>query len=114
MAKTIFRKICSLTSIIAASVGIFVFTVSAPAHAASGVPTQYEYLNSNKLMIQIAGTNYQAQLASPGCSIPANSMDVLKIWTSMAQAAVLAGKSLQIYTTTCNSSFWITDIVLVK
>jgi hypothetical protein len=114
MRKGIFKNIRAFSFWIGLTVGIVASSASLTAHAATGVPSQFEYLNSNVLIVNIAGVNYQAQLSSPGCGLPANSIDVLRIWLSMAQAAVLAGKSINIYPTTCNSLNWITDIVFYK
>jgi hypothetical protein len=64
------------------------------------------------LMVQSAGINYQAQLNSPGCNLPANSIDTLKIWQSLATSALLAGKPVRVYYNDCNGVHWIGDIVL--
>src|SRR5262245_29552751 len=85
---------------------------AAPAEAAviQGVPAQVEYLQTT-LMIQHNTLNYVAQTANPGCSIGSTSMDTLKIWASLGQAALLAGKNLTIYFTTCNGTNYIRDLV---
>jgi len=114
MRKGIFKNIRAFSLWIGITIGMFAFSASLTAHAATGVPSQFEYLNSNTLIVTIAGVNYQAQLSSPGCGIPDNSIDLLRIWLSMAQSAVLAGKKINIYPTTCNSLNWITDIVFYK
>lgn len=101
------------SSLVAAALLAAVTVTSGPAHAASvtGVPSQVEW-GGDFLLVQYSDVNHRAQVVSPGCGIPANSMDSLKIWQSMTQAAVLAGKNVDIYYDTCNGQRYIRDIVL--
>ena len=84
---------------------------------ATGGLSQLEY-SGNLLTFQVAGgANYAAQttaVTGTGCSIPALSLDTLKLWASMGQASLLSGKTLTFYVNTCNGTAWIYDVVLVK
>jgi len=48
------------------------------------------------------GTNFYAQLTSPCSAVPSNTPDTLKMYVSLAQAAVLSGKTVRIYWTACS------------
>ena len=77
------------------------------AHAdASGTTTvnAVEY-SSGQLLIQLStGVNYIGTTGAPaGCTSFNQSVDTLKAWTSMAQSALLSGKRLKVYFTTCSS-----------
>lgn len=91
-------------------------SVSTPAHAAfvDGTLDQVEFGESGILLLSQAGFLYKSGPTPPGCSIATASADVRKTWVSLSQAALLAGKSVRIYFTTCNSEYWIRDIVLYK
>jgi hypothetical protein len=88
------------------------FSMPAAAASVQGVPAQVEY--GSVLMVQFNSINYVAQATAPGCSIPANSADTIKIWVNLAQAALLSNKNLTIYFSTCNSTNYIRDLVLIK
>jgi hypothetical protein len=53
-----------------------------------------------------------AQVGSPGCSIPANTVDTLKTYLSIAQSAVVAGKNVTIQTNWCGGYQYIYEIKL--
>lgn len=58
------------------------------------------------LTIQLSdGTNYLAtrNASSALCSVYNVTPDTLKIWQGMAEAALLSGKMLKIYYTTCSA-----------
>jgi hypothetical protein len=59
--------------------------------------------SGNNLTIQLTdGINYLATTnASPCSSSYSQSLDTIKIWSSMAQAALLSGKMLNVYFTQC-------------
>jgi hypothetical protein len=107
------KKARFVGSCVAAAV-LSVATSALAVNPAVGIPAQVEYLNTPKLYIQIGGVNYVGQTASPGCSLPSVSTDTIKIWTGLAQAALLAGKNVTLYNTTCNGVSYITDVVLVR
>jgi hypothetical protein len=71
-----------------------------------------EYAPSN-LLIQLSNaSNFWAQTtAVPDC-VGTNSVDTLKIWHSMGQAALLSGKRLKIYFVTCSGKNYITTVDL--
>jgi hypothetical protein len=92
---------------------------SRSALAVNSPVTQLEYLSTtNTLIIQITNAGnfeyYKAQLTSPGCNIAATSIDTIKIWLSIAQASLLSGKNVTLYSTTCNSQNYLYDIVLAR
>ena len=101
-----FSRVLGFTAGLAATF----FAASAFAAFVDGSPGQVEY--PNELMVQIASINYEAQLASPGCSIPANTIDTLKFWQTLAQGGLLSGRQIRIYYTDCGTRHMITDIVL--
>jgi hypothetical protein len=110
----------TLSTLLSLFAGLAVSVVSASALAADGQITQVEYLantTSPVLMIQLNGNatvNYLAQQTSPGCGIANLSVDTIKLFHSMAQSSLLAGKNVTLYTTTCNSKPYVYDIVLKK
>jgi hypothetical protein len=110
----------TLTNALSFLAALAVCGVSTSALAADGQVTQVEYLaNSTNpvLMLQLGGNttvNYLAQQTSPGCSIAALSVETIKLFHSMAQTSLLAGKNVTLYTTTCNSKLYVYDIVLKK
>jgi hypothetical protein len=60
-------------------------------------------------------TNFVAQLGSPCSAVPANSIDTIKIWQSIAQSALLSGKNATLYYTACSNGVkYITDVVVIR
>jgi hypothetical protein len=61
------------------------------------------------LVIQLStGQNYHAVTsAASGCTANNQSLDTLKVWASMAQSALLSGKRVKIYFTTCSNFSYI-------
>ena len=106
------RRRKSWSKALAAAALITAFAVPASAASVFGVPAQVEY--GTVLLVQFNGINYVAQPSSPGCNIPGTSADTLKIWVSMSQAALLAGKNMVIYYDVCGTKSYIRDLVLVK
>jgi hypothetical protein len=92
----------------------------AKAASTSGNVTHVEYNENNgtpQILTQIGGTgqdgtNYIGQQPSPGCSLPAISVDTIKVWLSLLQSALLSGVNTQIYYTTCGTTNYIADVVL--
>jgi hypothetical protein len=119
MLKTIAKK---ATLLVAATAAFVVIAVAGPAMAASssGPVTQTEYLYNGaswgpQLLVQLnnnSSVNYLAQQASPGCGLASNTVDTVKIWLSIAQAAQLAGKNVIVYYNTCGSTNYIFDITM--
>jgi hypothetical protein len=99
---------------LALSAGILSSAISLPAAAAdvTAIHAQVEY--GSLLMVQLTSINYVAQSASPGCSIPANTADTLKIWVNLSQAALLSSKNLKVYFTSCSGTNYIRDLVLIR
>jgi hypothetical protein len=94
-------------------------SLTASAGSSNFSPVQIEF--PGVLMVQDPqGVNYYAQVNSPCTGVSGYSMDTLKIWQSLAQAALLANKNIVLYYTQCtgnppaNTNKYITDIVLKK
>jgi hypothetical protein len=93
----------------------------AAGHCSPGI---VEY-TENQLLIQCsnqpAPNNYLGVVnAPPGCSGTKNepkvtvTVDTLKMWLTMAQAALLAGKDMNLYFTKCGSDFFLTTVDILK
>jgi hypothetical protein len=83
------------------------------ADAITCAPNQVEWPQT--LMIQCAPVNYVGYLSAPsGCEGNNQSIDTLKSWQSLAQAALLSGKNLTIYYNVCGGQNNVTDVVLIK
>ena len=69
---------------------------------------------SDSLLIQLStGVNYVGVTSAvSGCTGNNQSLDTLKLWTSMAQSALLSGKRLRIYFTTCSNISYINGLDL--
>lgn len=100
MTKVTFRTFGKLFGLIALALGL-VAGFNTPAAAATCVPNVVEY-QPNVLLIQCAPTNYVAYTTAQG-NCPVQTIDTLRMWLTLSQAGLLAGKSLNIYTTTCGS-----------
>jgi hypothetical protein len=109
------------TKVLALTVALI--TVAVPALAAGpSVETtvkQVEYRNitlTPDLLLQSSnGTNFQATATySPGCGVLTPSIDTVKLWASLGQAALLSGKNVTIYYTACLGTNWINDVVLMQ
>jgi hypothetical protein len=110
------RKLSLIVVAFSVALGI---SISALASSTTKTLKQVEYRNTTltpDLLLQTSdGINYQATATlAPGCSVLAPSIDTVKIWASLGQAALLAGKNVQIYYTTCNSTNWIQDVILIQ
>jgi hypothetical protein len=109
------RKKRSLAVMVALAAA-FVLTGTSRSALASNVtcaPNQVEY--PQRLMIQCAPTNYVGSLTAPsGCSGDNQTIDTLKMWMSLAEAAVLSGKRLTIYYDVCGGQNNVTDVVLLQ
>ena len=103
--------------IVALFVSAISLTLAAPAFAGpfvDVVPSQVEYSETPVLLLSANNIIYKAQLPAPGCGYPANTVDTLKTWTNLSQAALLSGKTIRIYFDVCASTNFIRDIVLKR
>jgi hypothetical protein len=113
------KKLAAIVTLGAAMAATFVAT---RAYAAGGVGpvSQVEYNadggSNPRLMIQIngAGTNYFVQQSSPCSGVPSQSIETIKMFLSIAQASLLSGKKVTLYTNSCGSTQYIYDIVMAK
>jgi hypothetical protein len=113
--KTLYRVV----GLIAA---LAITLVATRAHAGVGISTvqSVEYTWNDTLLIQQPGpVNFHAfKNDQPGCAGWVRSVDVLKAWQSLAQSALLARKTVQIYyDDTCSGQpgvKFITSIILVN
>ena len=80
-----------------AVVSLFATPRQAEAAAVSCTVTGVAYDDGPRLIVNCSGTYYYGQSAT-GCQ--SKSVDTLKVWNSMAQAALLSGKKLQVETQT--------------
>ena len=63
------------------------------------------------LLVQMASVNYYAQTATQaGCTTNNQTLDTIKLWQSMAQAALLANKTTRIYFNVCGGANYIAGI----
>jgi hypothetical protein len=107
------RFFCLLVALIAGA-GAFVTSRPASAGTTTCSPNIVEY-QVPTLLIQCAPNNFIAPADPPsGCSNFTQTVDTQKIWESLAQAALLNGKSLNIYWTPCGGWNMITAVDLVK
>ena len=123
MSKTTARTTKKLTTIVSLGAAMAATFVAAPSSAAGGVGpvTQVEYNadggSNPRLMIQINGvgsTNYFAQQTSPCSGVPGQSIETIKIFLSIAQASLLTGRKVTLYTNSCGGTQYIYDIVMAK
>jgi hypothetical protein len=99
--------------------GAIAWAVTSPESTTVGI---IEYLPGMLLVQDAAGNNFGAYLSSPpGTSPPPNyctgnnqTIDTLKEWLSMAQAALLSGKNVTIYSTVCGGNTFLSGLDLDK
>ena len=99
----------------ATAIGIIVTGTNAVAGVVDGHVSVVEYSPGN-LLIQIAevtNTNFFAytSVGAP-CEQYARTIDTIKVWVSLAQAALLSGKSVRLYSENCGSVDYITVLDL--
>jgi len=109
-------KFRGMFALVAVLTGAASATVTTPAHAAvSGVTTVniVEY-GAGSLLVQLTGgVNYFAQLnTQSGCTANNQTIDTIKAYQSLAQAALLAGKTVKVYFNTCGGQNYITALDL--
>jgi hypothetical protein len=99
---------------IALAAGVAAASIGGSALAASAPPTIIEYL-PGQLLVQDNGVNFYAQLAPPdACKAFAQTIDTIKVWESLAQSALLAGKKVNVFSGICGGLNYITGIDLVQ
>ena len=106
------RKLAS--GLVATALGLALCTVQTSAFAnvaGAASPTVVEY-QPGVLLVQLpGGTNYIGVLnAVAGCTSNSQSIDTLKQWTSLAQAALLSGKSVKVFFNVCGGFNYISTI----
>jgi len=103
-------------AVVAVLIGAAAGTVTATAHAAVSPVTTVNIVEfgPGALLVQLTGgVNYVAQLnTQAGCTANNQTMDTLKGYQSMAQAALLAGKTVKIYFNVCGGSNYISGLDL--
>jgi hypothetical protein len=107
------RAILSVTAILLALGirGATAWAVTSPESTTVGI---IEYLPGMLLVQDVAGNNFGAWLVTPNgtdsmghsvdCSGYNQTIDTLKEWLSMSQAALLSGKNVTIYSATCGTN----------
>jgi hypothetical protein len=110
MIATLTKKTGKAALSLAFAVAMAITAITPPAAAAdvSGTVSIVEF-SPGTLLVQSAGVNYYAQLTTgAGCTQYNRTADTLKAWQSLAQAALLSGKTVRIYYATCNNFRFIT------
>jgi hypothetical protein len=103
-----FSCLLAMTSALAITAG----SVPAFADSATGTPSVISY-TAGILNVPIAGVNYYGQLTPGGtCGPFGQTVDTLKAWQSLAQSALLSGKTLTITFTNCQGFNFITVLNL--
>jgi len=120
------RRLFSLFLALAAAFAISAGTKPAFASGsyvpATGGPSQVEF--PSFFMIQYQSINYIGTQVAHTCTGPLQSnigafdIDTIRFWNSLAQAALLSGKTLGIYFNDCTegsvTNHYINDVVLIK
>ncbi len=111
-------------STIVSALAAVLFTLATATHAvaggtrvdAVGGPSQVEF--PGFFMIQYKGVNYVGTQTAQCAAVPARSIDTIRFWNSLAQAALLSGKTLTIYFDDCTvngvTTHYLNDLVLVQ
>jgi hypothetical protein len=117
MANTRSRKVLTPSFFIAMTAALAISGDTSPASAqtlTTCVPVLMEYSNQGgpgavageTLIVQCSGnpvSNFYGLQSSPaGCASPGQPTDVLKVWASETQAAILSGHNVQIYWNQCS------------
>jgi len=104
---------------LAGAVSLGIASSSASANTATTTVLQVQYTanggNPQLILESSLGNYFYAQLPVPtGCSgiIAANTIDTIKMWESIATAALLSGKSLSWNYTTCGGFTYINALSL--
>jgi hypothetical protein len=111
------RHVRFFLSVATVLVGVFVggaraWAVTSPETTTLGV---VEYSSGNLLIQDATGNNFFGQLAAgSGCTANNQTIDTLKSWLSMSQAALLAAKNVRIYFNVCGGINYISTLDLDK
>jgi hypothetical protein len=121
MADSKLTMLRKLQAVVALATGLAMGMASTPAFAAPvsstpATPSQVEYNGTIlQLYIFIGGVMYVGQLPVSGCGGSTHTVDTLKTWTSIAQAALLSGKKLLVWYDTggsCGTGKYINSLAL--
>lgn len=100
------KKLGRIVALAAVASGALV-AANRPAHATATKQCKVnivEYYQDTLLIQCVGGGNFFGQIApEASCKAFAQNLDTLKIWLSMAQTALLAGKNVLMYYTSCGS-----------
>jgi hypothetical protein len=101
-SKTL-RNVASLVAVLAS----LTFGTKAWASSETTTPQAMIYAAGNLLIKDSSGTFFSGQLSPTAmCSAQAQTIDTLKMWASLAQAALLSGKNVLItYTNACSTNY---------
>lgn len=107
MRKFLITKRPLTSTLLGLASSLTIAASSLPAQAAVSPiqsPVVVEYF-ANTLLVQLpGGVNYHGLVTSPaGCATPNQSIDTLKAWLSLSQAALLSGKTVKIGFNTCGA-----------
>ncbi|MDF3071311.1 MAG: hypothetical protein K0R38_6912 [Polyangiaceae bacterium] len=99
---------------LAACFGVAMTATHADAAESPTTTVNAVEFSGGTLLIQLSnGTNYLGVLNTGGaCTANNQTADTLKAWTSLSQSALLSGKRLKLYFTTCNSTNYINVVDL--
>jgi hypothetical protein len=112
MLKTLIEKTKKLSSVFAFVTALAVTAGSSTASADTNVPgsvtgtvTLIDYSSTQFLSLFVGGTQvFGALVAASDCTSNNQAPDTVKAWQSLAQGALLAGKTVKVYFNTCGSS----------
>jgi hypothetical protein len=114
MTKSIKGKTRGLLTLLCLAAGLAIGTTSRLAEAAdTGLTTlnAVEYMQGTVLLQTANGVNYVGVLtAGAGCTTHNKTIDTLKSWQSLGQAALLSGKNVKIYFTACGGTNYISAV----
>jgi hypothetical protein len=104
-------KARKLSAVVAMMGGLSILAATSQAHAytqvdATGGPESVHFQGADSgyavyLRVWVAGQMYTGQLSSPCAAQNAQTVETLKTWASLAQAALLSGKTLSIFYNDC-------------
>jgi hypothetical protein len=109
------KRTKTISGWIALATGLAVSTVSVAALAVNpSSPKVVEYMPGTLLIQLDGGENYYGVLDANGteCDWNNQTVDTLKAWQSLAQAALLSGKKLLIYSNFCGDRNYISAVDL--
>jgi hypothetical protein len=118
MIKTTAESLRRYAAILSIATAASVLLVGRPAFAGgtvTGAPTMVDYWDGNggTLQIKIGGVLYAAQNLNQACSAN-ESLDTIKNWHSLAQAALLAGKQLTINYNDCGGVHYAYEMAILQ